>query len=135
MVGFVFLVPEAVAAPIVVSTSYKDTVLEAPPGLKIDSYKEPVFKGDYRALAYELAIAKGIDGDTIVAVIDCESSFNPNAIGDNGTSFGLSQIHLPAHPHIKKSQALDPEFAITFMVSEFEKGNAWKWTCWKKLYR
>lgn len=68
-------------------------------------------------------------------VIFCESSNNPKAIGDGGTSFGLSQIHLPAHPHITKEQAFKPEYAIEFMAKEMSKGNAWKWSCWKKLYR
>lgn len=77
----------------------------------------------------------GVSSSTIYAVIKCESTFNPNAIGDGGTSFGLSQIHLPAHPNITIEQAFDPDFAIEFMAKEMSIGNAWKWTCWKKLYR
>ncbi len=63
-----------------------------------------------------------------------ESNWNPNAVGDHGTSFGLAQIHLPAHPGITKEQALDPEFALNFITDQFIKGNEWMWTCWKVVY-
>lgn len=68
------------------------------------------------------------------AVIKCESGWKPNAIGDKGRSIGLVQIYLPAHPHITKAQALDPVFAINFIIDEFINGNSWKWTCYKTLF-
>ena len=40
------------------------------------------------SLGYSKANASGIAGNLFV-----ESSFNPTAIGDNGTSFGLAQWH------------------------------------------
>lgn len=70
----------------------------------------------------------------MTSVVGCESSFNPKAVGDNGTSFGLAQIHLPAHPHITKEQAFDPYFALNFMASEMKAGRSWKWTCYKLLW-
>lgn len=76
----------------------------------------------------------GVNREVMSRVIKCESGYNPNAEGDHGTSFGLSQIHLPAHPDITKEQALDPEFAIKFMAKEMSQGNSWKWTCWKMIY-
>jgi len=74
-----------------------------------------------------------VSSSTMTAVIKCESSFNPNAIGDGGTSFGLAQIHLPAHPLVTREQANDPDFAIEFMAKEMSLGNSWKWTCYKML--
>jgi hypothetical protein len=55
----------------------------------------------------------------MIRVIECESDFNPSIGGDlreNGyTSWGLSQIHLPAHPTVSvKKKLTDPEFAIRF---------------------
>ena len=91
-------------------------------------------KEDYINYVYELSTTGKFEPNKVVRTIQCECSFNPNAIGDNGTSFGLAQIHLPAHPNITKEQALDPKFAIEFITSEFQKGNQWKWTCYKKLY-
>lgn len=67
-------------------------------------------------------------------VINCESSNNPNAVGDHGYSFGLAQIHLPSHPYVSREEALDPEFAVEFMAKNFKAGNARLWSCWRKLY-
>ena len=68
--------------------------------------------------------------DEIAVVINCESEWIPDAVGDDGQSFGLAQINIPAHPNITPAQAKDPEFAIDFITSEFKVGNEWKWTCW-----
>lgn len=74
-----------------------------------------------------------VSAEVIRNVMKCESSFNPNAIGDGGTSFGLSQIHLPAHPDITKEQALDEDFAIIYMAKNIDK-NPRQWTCWRMIY-
>jgi hypothetical protein len=66
-------------------------------------------------------------------VINCESGWNPRAVGDHGTSFGLSQIHLPAHPDITAKQAEDPKFAIDYMASTFAQGHAREWSCYQSL--
>ena len=49
-------------------------------------------------------------------------------------SWGLWQINLDAHPDITKEQARDPLFSTRFASDEWEKGNAWKWTCYNNLY-
>lgn len=54
--------------------------------------------------------------------------------GQYEKSFGLVQIHLPDHPEISHAQATNPEFAIEYMASEFSKGNADAWSCYRKLY-
>ncbi|TNC19058.1 hypothetical protein [Amycolatopsis alkalitolerans] len=42
--------------------------------------------------------------------------------GDQGTSFGPFQIHLPAHPGVTSSQASDPDFAVRFMLPAYQSG-------------
>lgn len=76
----------------------------------------------------------GVDAYIMRRVIMCESGYDSKAVGDGGTSFGLSQIHLPAHPEITKEQAFNPEFAVEFMAKEMSAGRAWKWTCFKMFY-
>lgn len=51
-----------------------------------------------------------------------ESGWNPGAVGDGGTSFGIFQIHLPAHPNVTAEQAKDPAFAARFMLPAYEAG-------------
>lgn len=83
----------------------------------------------------EKATKYNVSASVMTNVIFCESSNNPKAIGDHGKSFGLSQIHSPSHPNVTREQAFNPEFAIEFMAKEMSSGNAWKWSCYKKLYR
>lgn len=117
--------------PFISSSTIVENVTVAPirPVVETLSTKE-----DYIAYAKKLSIQRGIQPHEVIGTMKCESGFRPNAIGDNGTSYGLSQIHLPAHPHITKEQALDPKFAIDFMVDEFAQGNQWKWTCWRTQF-
>jgi hypothetical protein len=49
-----------------------------------------------------------------------ESRFNKNAIGDNGASHGILQIHLGYHPHITQEQARDIEFSINWALDRME---------------
>ncbi len=72
--------------------------------------------------------------------IKCETRFQniQSQIVTNGKqeeSYGLSQIHLPDHPHITKEQAMTPVFAIEFMAKEFSLGHQKKWTCWRKKFK
>jgi len=84
----------------------------------------------------------------ILATIACESgrnkdgTFNPllqsNFIDSTGArerSYGIAQINIPAHPEITIEEAQDPIFSVKFMAEEFKKGNQWKWTCWRTLFK
>lgn len=66
-------------------------------------------------------------------VIHCESLNDPKAVGDHGTSFGLVQIHLSAHPEIKKEEALDAEFSVNYLAKSLSTGKGKQWTCYKML--
>ena len=73
----------------------------------------------------------GVQSTLMRSVIKCESSYNPKAVGDGGTSFGLAQINLPSHPTITKEQAFDEDFAIDFLASNLAKGKGNMWTCYR----
>jgi hypothetical protein len=86
---------------------------------------------------YEIATKKGIQAGIVTQIqntIECESRWNPGAIGDNGTSIGLVQIHMPAHPNISPIQAFDPIFSLEFITDGFRAGKTAQWTCWKCIY-
>lgn len=70
----------------------------------------------------------------IIGTIACESSFNKDAVGDGGHSYGLAQVHRPSHPQYSVETLTDPKWAIDFMVREFDAGHENLWTCWRKLY-
>ncbi len=55
------------------------------------------------------------------ALLEGGSLNGPWAVGDNGTSFGPWQIHLPAHPGVSAAQASDPNWAAKYMAPTYEK--------------
>lgn len=49
------------------------------------------------------------------------STFNP---GDQGTSFGPFQIHLPAHPGVSAAEANNPSWAARYMLGSYQSAVA-----------
>lgn len=74
-----------------------------------------------------------VSTSTINAVISCESRFNESAVGDNGHSLGLVQIHMPSWPSISPKEAYNREFAIKFLVKNISAGNGRIWTCYRNI--
>jgi len=70
---------------------------------------------------------------TLENVLNCESTFNPEAVGDATTSFGIAQIHLIAHPEISLQEALNPVWAIDYLASSISSGKGNQWTCYREL--
>ena len=50
-----------------------------------------------------------VDLTPAVAIAEAESSGNPRARGDNGNSYGLWQIYMPAHPEFTGWNLDDPQ--------------------------
>lgn len=85
----------------------------------------------------------------MLAVVDCESQYVYDGqsqhrytatnvpkgyqVGDREESWGLVQIHLPAHPTISKEQANDPEYAAEFLARNLKAGRGSMWTCYSIL--
>lgn len=61
----------------------------------------------------EFAQNAGFEGDDLaiaVAIALAESSGDPNALGDSGTSIGLWQIHFTVHPEFDQASLYDPQY-------------------------
>lgn len=67
----------------------------------------------------------GAQARVAAAIAMAESGGNPNAVGDNGTSYGLWQIHLPAHPGISIAQAENPQTAAAAAYGISNSGTNW----------
>ena len=83
----------------------------------------------------------GVSAEVMRRVIKCEStgsttiqSYHRRPDGSREQSFGLSQIHLPDWPDVTREEAIDPQFAITFMAERFSEGREELWSCYNKLY-
>ncbi len=109
-----FLVPTPALAQSIVPVQYSSTT--AP--LIIEAY----------------AVHYGIQAEPLQKTLMCESKLRASAVGDYGTSYGVAQIHLPAHTDITKEQALDPLFAIDWAAKQFSLGKQNMWSCYKTLY-
>lgn len=135
--------PVVVAETITVTETFKDRVQKA----TLEERRTLL-----KAKVIEVALEYGVNAEQVYRTIaSCENTAiepdlqsghrygydNPRwgtVAGERERSYGLAQIHLPSHPTVTKEQATDPDFAITFMVKEFSKGNQRAWTCWRKLY-
>lgn len=53
------------------------------------------------------------------ALLEGGSLDGPWAPGDQGTSFGPWQIHLPAHPDVTRALAEDPRLAALYMLPSY----------------
>lgn len=51
--------------------------------------------------------------------------------GQREESYGLAQIHLPAHKNISHSQATDPDFSIEYLAKSLSEGKGSQWTCYR----
>lgn len=83
------------------------------------------------------------------AIVSCESQYRVGvqskhtytasnvphgySVGDREQSFGLAQIHLPAHTHVSKEQATNPFYAADFLARNLAVGRGGMWTCAKQL--
>jgi hypothetical protein len=76
-----------------------------------------------------LAEREGVDPDKLLRLAWCESQYDTTAVGDNGNSHGLFQIHRGYHPNISIEQAQDPWFSTEWTINEIKEGRSWKWTC------
>lgn len=76
------------------------------------------------------ATLDGVDPSVALHIAKAESSMNSDAVGDHGTSFGLFQIHLPAHPDISEEEAENPVFSTEWAMIQLKEGNCDIWsTC------
>lgn len=64
----------------------------------------------------------------VLHIAEAESGFNSNAVGDKGTSFGLFQIHLPAHHDISKEQANNIVFSTEWSIQQIKAGRGEMWS-------
>lgn len=76
------------------------------------------------------ALVMGVNPQIALGVVDRESKFNVNAVGDHGESFGAWQIHVPAHKEVSAKQAKDIIFATRWSLIEIKENGCTIWsTC------
>lgn len=94
----------------------------------------PLDASSTTALIRAAAVKYGLNYDHFYRTLRCESGLNTNAIGDHGTSFGVAQIHLPAHPDITRQEAMNGRWSIEWAAEQFATGGAPMWSCYHILF-
>lgn len=67
--------------------------------------------------------------DYLVKLAFCESKLDPLAIGDQGNSRGLFQIHKRYHPEVSTLQAFNIEYATKWTINMINAGKQNQWSC------
>lgn len=79
-------------------------------------------------MATNVALEAKVDPAVLLNMVQSESKWNPDAVGDHGCSFGLVQINTCANEDVSKEEALDPEFSLTYAAKAISRGDEWLWT-------
>jgi hypothetical protein len=85
--------------------------------------------------------AWAVDVNTVINVIDCESSGRYNAIGDSGKSYGIAQFQRATFNQLKRAARIpelsykNPIHQMRLMVWAIDHGYGNNWTCYRKLVK
>ena len=90
---------------------------------------------DVRAIVAASARRHGVDPAFALAIVECESHFDPLAVGDHGAAVGAWQFHLPTALSNGRILGIEGDFRRDpYLSSEvaswmLSRGQAWAWTC------
>lgn len=83
------------------------------------------------------ALVAGLNPQMMQGIAERESSFNCNAVGDNGTSYGCFQIHKPETKKIRpisKDQAKNIVISTNWAIQTIkEDGDCHQWSTCEKV--
>lgn len=76
----------------------------------------------------------------VTYIVENESQFNNCAVGDthitgkDKPSLGLVQINMLYNASTSPEEALDPDYAIKYLINDLREGNWRKWTTARKFH-
>lgn len=80
----------------------------------------------------------GVDETQALFIVEHESKFNPQAIGDDGQSIGLWQISKKWHPEVGEKCSTDFRCSTLWSIKRIKQGYINEWSAWRlrcKLYK
>lgn len=93
-------------------------------------------KESIKAIIHEYALEYNVSESVMNKVIDCESSYDINASGDGGKSYGIVQIHMGYWgDKVTPEMAKNPYYAVEFLADKLSKKEGHLWTCYKMYYK
>ena len=108
---------------------------EAPPSTKVQVKQEEVILSPVE-YADKYTEQYGVDPKIFKKVMFCESSNNPNAIGDRGLARNVLQFHKQTFLAYEKRLGVDLEYdsykdQIQLAAWMFSQGEQYNWSCYK----
>lgn len=86
-----------------------------------------------KAIILSAAISHGVSAAVLDHMAACESSYDPAAVGDSGTSLGLYQLHVDGELGVFYARGYTDPFnarqAADFTADEVAHGKGQAWTC------
>lgn len=123
-----------IVEPVIEDKQTVEEKIEEVEELMIPYYDVPL-EEDLQKHIFALCEERGIDPGIIIAMIERESTFNPGAIGDSGSSLGLMQIQPQWHEARMAEydcwDLLDPyqnvTIGIDILADAIDKGRGLEW--------
>lgn len=95
-------------------------------------FNKPPTKAELIAKATDMAVENHLSVHLVLAVIDCESQWNPHAVSPTH-DHGLVQINAPSHSDITIAQMEDVDFSLNYMAEHWKAGHQNEWSCYRML--
>jgi len=89
---------------------------------------------DLKAYLAQGVVKYGGNYYELYKVIECESSWNPNAKNKNSTASGVAQFLDSTFKYECKGEKNDPYAQIDCMIRMFNEGKKRQWECFRMLY-
>lgn len=115
---------------VTLSSAFKPVQAQAP----THPIKTEWTTAEVKAMTSIYAANYGVSDAIMQTIIQNESQYQWNDVGDHGTSFGACQIHLPAHPDITQAEAENPDFCLDWTARQIVAGHAEMWTTYIECY-
>jgi hypothetical protein len=93
----------------------------------------PIPKTIKESIINEIKAVFGKDAKDALRIAECESQLNPKAVGDNGQSIGVFQIHKSWQQIYNERFLFDPAINIRIAYRIFEDSGWGRWTCANEL--
>lgn len=85
-----------------------------------NKFRPELVPGNYGTMIEQTAARFGLEPGALAALADRESSFNPNAVSYNGSSFGMMQLNKAAHPgFFQQNDWKDPQANLNYGAEYF----------------
>jgi len=76
----------------------------------------------------------GLNYEELYKVVECESNWNVNAVGDDGRSFGLAQFLKTTFEEECNGDYYNSYDQLKCMGEMWDRGMQRRWTCYRLLY-